>query len=245
MDLMQLEQLFWTTARGRLDARAVNAAFRSDAALSAVQRMAIYRDMYFMRQVAALTDTFPVVSARLGQARFEALARRYLLEHPSRSPALEWVGSRFAGFLRDRSADEVCEPEELFDIAQLEWLACAAQLAPHEPEPGPPALAPDRWPAARVRLSSSLGVVRVSATAYASFGGEAASSVDPRDVAFFRAGYRVRHLALAADEAEALALAAQGHTLSAVCAALLELDRAHEVLRGWFARRWVLGLEVD
>ena len=245
MALMQLERLFWTTARGQLDAHAVNAAFRSHGALDAVARKAIYRDMYFARQLAALADAFPVLAAQLGDARFRRLALQYLIEHPSQAPALERVGARFADFIGAGAPGAPGAASQLVELARLEWLSCAAQLAPHEPHTDPTTLASERWPTARLSFSRSLATVSVSSGAYAAWSGEQVEGDGPLHVAIFRAGFRVRHLVLADDETQALRLAAAGHTLDTVCAALSDVARAHQVLRGWLSRRWVLALEVD
>jgi hypothetical protein len=125
--LAQVEALFWHTARGRLDRAAVEREFRSAGALDAVQRMALYRDMYFARQLQALRATFPLLERELGEARFLELAHAYLIAHPSAAPAIEWVGERLPQYLRAQRE----EPRRV-ELAELEWLACRALLAPHE-----------------------------------------------------------------------------------------------------------------
>jgi hypothetical protein len=242
MDLMQLERLFWSTARGRLDARAVAAAFVSDARLEAVARMAIYRDMYFARQQVALAEAFPRVAARLGESPFRELAREYVLAHPSQAPALEGVGERFADFLQARTTDV---DGDLVDLARLEWLACSAQLAPEEPRADPTRVPPGRWPDVRLRLCRSLASVVVARSAYVSWTGDRVAGNGALCVAVFRAGFRVRHLVLSDDEARALRLADQGRTLAEICAALPDVARAHEVMAGWLSRGWVTALSVD
>lgn len=245
MDLAQLERLFWSTARGRLDARAVDAAFVSDARLDAVARMAIYRDMYFARQAEALAAAFPRVASRLGDDAFRAMARAYLLAHPSRAPALEWLGERFAEFLRTRPTAPSIDVAELADLARLEWLACAAQLAPDEPRADPRSVPPERWPDVCVRLSRALGVACVARRAYASWTGDDCTSDGEINVAVFRAGFRVRHLVLADDEVTALHLARCGRSMAELCASMPDVERARDVLASWLTRGWVVALELD
>lgn len=238
--LAQLERLFWTTATGRLDTCAVRRELRSARGLDAVQRMAIYRDMYFGRQIEALQQDFPVLARELGDEAFRALSRRYVLRHPSRSPALEWLGRNLPAYLRELGFDP-----RLTDIASLEWLACAALLAPPDRVASPGGIAPSRWPGARLRFARSLQLAEVRRTAYLRYAGRPGRD-DGRVVriALFRCGFSVRHVELAVDECTALERARAGCAFTEICDALQDAARAFEVVRGWFGREWIAAVEV-
>lgn len=80
-------------------------------------RLRIYRDGYALRLIEVLGQDFPVLKARSGQARFDALAARYLQAHPSAHPSLRHFGARFASWL---SQQRDGTPEEV-ELAAFEW----------------------------------------------------------------------------------------------------------------------------
>jgi hypothetical protein len=91
---------------------------RPSARLSALERLAIYRDAYRARLVECLVDDYPAVLHALGHDAFESLCERYLDRHPSTSPSLNFFGRHFASFCRgsgDPCADFITE------LATLEW----------------------------------------------------------------------------------------------------------------------------
>jgi hypothetical protein len=239
VELNELQALFWTTARGHLDARAVNAAFRSDHRLDAASRMAVYRDMYFARQIGVLAETFPALAARLGTTGFETLSREYLREHPSEDPAIERVGFLMPGFVAGYTGKPA-----LGELATLEWLANQALLAPEERLASAADVAPDRWPEVRLRITRSLGTARVSREAYAEWSGDSAHGTEIVTVAVWRRGHRVRHVELAEEEMSALDRARDGARFDAICAELGEVQHAYRVLRAFFERGFVTALEL-
>src|SRR5580700_381818 len=53
--------------------------------LTSFDRLEIYNRQYWFRVLAALGEDFPGLRAVLGQGRFDAMARAYLIANPSRS----------------------------------------------------------------------------------------------------------------------------------------------------------------
>jgi hypothetical protein len=232
--LLELQRCFWQVVRG--DPEAARAA---DQEFVGAERLAVYRRMYVARQVNVLRDAYPKLAARLG-ARFERVARDYLLAHPSTRPAIEWVGANLAEFLAER------EPEHAA-LARLEWARSEAFLLP-DPDAVATRFAIDeaRFAAARLRLVSTLRVVHVTQAALDAWDDPVAPlspASDPVAVAVWRAGYQVRHRALAHDELAALESARGGAPLGRVCEAFCTepepVERAFQVLRGWFEQRWI------
>ena len=91
---------------------------RPSARLSALERLAIYRDAYRGRLVECLVDDYPAVLHALGRDAFESLCERYIERHPSTSPSLNFFGRHFASFCRGSGkvhADFTAE------LATLEW----------------------------------------------------------------------------------------------------------------------------
>ena len=83
------------------------------------QRMQIYANSNRLGFLAAMQSTFPVIEKLAGDAWFEQRVRRYQLQFPSRCGDLQYVGSRFAEFLRAELAGT--DFEYFVDVARLEW----------------------------------------------------------------------------------------------------------------------------
>ncbi|MDF1642841.1 MAG: DNA-binding domain-containing protein [Pseudomonadales bacterium] len=87
--------------------------------MSAQQHINIYRDGVLGGLTQALSDTFPVCLALVGEQFFNAMAGRFIQQQASGSPDLGDYSPLFAGFI------EKFEPaEQLFylaDVARLEW----------------------------------------------------------------------------------------------------------------------------
>ncbi len=97
------------------------------AALSAVERIDIYRQSYHLRLVDCLRAEFPAVLAALGEGLFDDFAADYLRDHPSRSYTLNQLGARFPRYLAEnRMHGEETEPDApswldfLIDLASFE-----------------------------------------------------------------------------------------------------------------------------
>lgn len=67
----------------------------------------------------ALALDFPAIEALLGANRFEALAREFQDQHPSRSGDLQHIGAPFAAFLARRHAGTA--DAHLGEVAAFEW----------------------------------------------------------------------------------------------------------------------------
>ena len=92
------------------------------------RRFEIYRAGVQANLTQALAATYPVIDKLVGHAYFEAAARCYVQDHPSREGDIHAFGDAFSEFLRE------FEPARalpyLPDVAQLEWYAhCAFHAA--------------------------------------------------------------------------------------------------------------------
>lgn len=75
------------------------AGFRAWNGSDPAARLAVYRNNVTLSLIDALTDSFPVTSALVGDAFFRAMARAYLEKHPPRTPVLALWGEYFADFI--------------------------------------------------------------------------------------------------------------------------------------------------
>ena len=83
-------------------------------------RLAVYRQAYRARLVAALRSNFPVLHRALGEEAFEALAQNFLVERPSLRPSIRWFGEGLAPWLQSLPGDRAIHPA-LVDLARMEW----------------------------------------------------------------------------------------------------------------------------
>ncbi|MEQ8768265.1 MAG: DNA-binding domain-containing protein [Planctomycetota bacterium] len=127
--------------------------------LPAIERLAIYHRMYFVRIEDALRDDFPATLVALGEERFAPLIRRYASEHPSRHPSLDRLGCHFEELVADVTGSRSSFEAEL---ARLEWSLVESFHADEAPALDPSTLSelsPDALPRLRFRPRPSTHVV--------------------------------------------------------------------------------------
>ena len=253
MKLFELQRYFARAATsGSGPLPELERVFLGSEQLSARARLGIYNRGYFYRLLDALASVFGQTKRLLGDAAFERLGLSYLARHPSVHPAVERVGRAFPEFLR-----EVGETSTLVDLASLEWARLCALVAPNPANVATPqAIDPSCFAQAQLRFVPSLHRLELDPRALSAFAGDAADLANalpaaPRcGVAIWRSEHAVLHRALDATEWGALASAIGGATLSQVCAVIdsgseaEDVRQAFEMLRSWFARRWLASLPV-
>src|SRR5262249_36222906 len=116
--LRDLQRAFWRgVTREPVAGPEPLATIAPSATLQPAERLAIYADMYVVRLLGAVRESFPRTAAVLGDERFEALVRDYLRRRPSTDPSIRNVGRALPDFLA--SADV---PGFVGELARLEWL---------------------------------------------------------------------------------------------------------------------------
>ena len=111
MSLAETQQFFWQALRGE----DVSHAF-----VAGPDRLHVYAEMFLLRQVDVLRADFPQLLSKLGDEDFFALAKRYVLAHPSDDADLGRLGRAFAEFSGD-------------PLAALEWARCEVFLEAEVP----------------------------------------------------------------------------------------------------------------
>lgn len=128
---------------------------------AARRRIGIYRVNARENFTVALTAAFPVLHAEMGDEEFRRLAWSYQLRLPSTSGNLFDAGRRLPAFLADALAGTA--QAWLADLAQLEWAVQEAMVAPEDNACADFAVlasvAPDAYPAIRLRLQPSVRVL--------------------------------------------------------------------------------------
>jgi hypothetical protein len=101
--------------------------FVSQGAMTADERLDVYRSAYRSRLVECLADDYPALRHALGEEAFERLCHAYIAAHPSRSPSLNVFGRLLPRFVRGHDA---LQGGFLSDLARLEWALVEAVHAP-------------------------------------------------------------------------------------------------------------------
>ena len=89
--------------------------------LTSFERLEIYNRQYWYRLLSSLADDFPGLSAVIGNRRFEAMSKAYLMDCPSRSFTLRDLGSRLEGWLRRHPKWAGSRQKLAIDMVRLEW----------------------------------------------------------------------------------------------------------------------------
>lgn len=241
MTLQALQRAFMRAVRSDPTPHDARMYFVGDSHLSVEDRLRIYRNMYWRRQVHALGESFPRLAQQLGEESFSQLACRYLRAHPSRHPALEHLGGSLSQFL------DVDIPRWA-SLAKLEWHRNLALLAP---DAGSlcdmSAVEPRTFGFSRLRLAPSLSLIESDGEALHAFDSSWPVTAAPVQVAVFRKGFVVRHLILSSYEARALRHAQAGGRMEQVLAGFAADEsgtrQAFEMLRSWFSRAWIEAID--
>jgi len=99
--------------------------------LTTEQLLNIYRNNVVINFREALKAVYPVIHKLVGEAFFNAMAREYMVKHPSRSGNLHEFGNQLSEFISgfDPAGDLVY----LSDVAKLEWAYHAVFHAENRP----------------------------------------------------------------------------------------------------------------
>jgi hypothetical protein len=89
--------------------------------LTSFERLEIYNRQYWFRLLSAMTEDFPGVRSVLGEKRFDAMCKAYLMDCPSRSFTLRNLGGKLESWLRAHPKWAGSEQRLVLEIARLEW----------------------------------------------------------------------------------------------------------------------------
>jgi hypothetical protein len=110
--------------------------------LTSFERLEIYNRQYWFRVLSSMIEDFPGLRAVLGDKRFEAMSKAYLVDCPSQSFTLRNLGARLEAWLRKHPKWAGPKQTLAIDIARLEWADIEAFDGKAEP-----ALRPEDLPA--------------------------------------------------------------------------------------------------
>jgi len=120
--------------------------------LTSFERLEIYNRQYWFRVLSAFAEDFPGLRAVLGDRRFDAVAKAYLIDCPSRSFTLRNLGSRLEGWLKKHPALAGSRHALAIDMVRLEWADIEAFDGKAEPALKPEDIAAADASKLRLRL---------------------------------------------------------------------------------------------
>jgi hypothetical protein len=106
---------------GRSLANVAKKIIKPNELLTSFERLEIYNRQYWFRVLDALSDDFPGLRAVLGDRRFDALAKHYLTDCPSRSFTMRNLGSQLESWLRKHPHYAPGRHQLAIDMVRLEW----------------------------------------------------------------------------------------------------------------------------
>jgi hypothetical protein len=155
MQLRELQRLLQRNLLG--EDSAICAAIVDAPPLPAASRLAIYRNMYRVRLIDALGDTYSALHKLLGDETFQALGELFIDAHPSVHRSIRWYGGELADFLTE--CPPFAEQRILSEVARFEWTLAEVFDAPDAAALERAALSaidPDVWSELKFRLHPSL-----------------------------------------------------------------------------------------
>ena len=115
------ERMRRTAPNGKSLANVAKKIIKPNDRLTSFERLEIYNRQYWFRVLDALSDDFPGLRAVLGDKKFDALAKHYLTECPSRSFTMRNIGSQLEPWLRKNPKYASGRLQLSLDMIRLEW----------------------------------------------------------------------------------------------------------------------------
>ena len=106
---------------GKSLARVASRIIKPNDRLTSFERLEIYNRQYWFRLLDGFSDDFPGLRAILGDRRFDAVAKAYLIDCPSRSFTMRDLGSRLEWWLRRHPQYAGNRQQLALDMVCLEW----------------------------------------------------------------------------------------------------------------------------
>jgi len=119
--LTRSDRMRRTAPDGRSLAAVAKQIIKPNDRLTSFDRLEIYNRQYWFRVLDAFSDDFPGLRAILGDRRFDAVAKAYLTDCPSRSFTMRDLGSRLESWLRKHPQHARGRQQLALDMVCLEW----------------------------------------------------------------------------------------------------------------------------
>jgi hypothetical protein len=131
----------------------------SNAQLASNDRLAIYRNAYYLRLLEVISYDFPAFKAHIGLNKFEWLGKKYIDAYPSHNPSIIEFGSKFYDFLKKQSFKGEKLTLQALELARFELEIEKARMAKkttHFPLPELATIDSQTWPQLTFTLNPSV-----------------------------------------------------------------------------------------
>src|ERR1700757_2353921 len=119
--LTRSERMRRFTPNGRPMTQVACQIIKPNDRLTSFERLEIYNRQYWFRVLDGFSEDFPGLRAILGDRRFDALAKAYLTDCPSRSFTMRDLGSPLQSLLRRPPCYAGNRLQLSADMVRLEW----------------------------------------------------------------------------------------------------------------------------
>lgn len=243
--LQELQASFRRSLQTGDDAIASHLAGSGQLAVS--ERLGIYQNAYRSRLVEALGKDYPVVQALFGEDAFTTVCHAYIDVHPSRSFSLRWLGQSMASFLSNTHYPPYFPELARFEWALVEAFDAADVVVAKEPDLTP--IAPQAWPALKLRFHPSMQRLSCHWNILALWRAVRDKTPPPDPISLpqplahlvWREHLTTRYRTLEADETDAMEGAASGDSFAALCERLARwhADEAVPLRAVSLLQRWL------
>jgi hypothetical protein len=127
--------------------------------LTSFERLEIYNRQYWFRLLSSMMEDFPGLRAVLGDRKFEAMSKAYLVDCPSQSFTLRNLGARLETWLRKHPKWAGSKQALAIDITRLEWADIEAFDGKAEPPLRPENLGGDVGASLKLRLQPYISLL--------------------------------------------------------------------------------------
>ena len=228
----------------------IRAQIQGDSSL----RLAVYHHAYRAQLLECLRDTFERVWAWLGDADFEAAARKHIESRPPHSWTLSDYGNDFDRTLSGLYPDD-------YEVAELAWLDWSLRRTFDGPDARPIAadsLSGIAWDSAVLCILPTLRMTSISTNCAAIWTALAEGSTPPvaarlqapMALRVWRKEHSPRFRAVDSIERHALVMASDGASFAAICSAIaarMEPSKAPQIagalLASWLQDGLILAIE--
>jgi hypothetical protein len=150
--LTSAERMQRTAPDGKTMRRYAERFIKPNDRLTSFERLEIYNRQYWFRLLSSMIEDFPGLRAVLGDRRFDAMCKAYLVDCPSRSFTLRNLGAQLESWLRKHPRWAGPKHALAVDIARLEWADVEAFDGAAEPVLRPENLGSDAGANLRLKL---------------------------------------------------------------------------------------------
>ena len=154
--LTSSERMQRTAPDGKTMHRYAERFIKPNERLTSFERLEIYNRQYWFRLLSSMIEDFPGLRAVLGDRRFDAMCKAYIVDCPSRSFTLRNLGGQLESWLRKHPRWAGPKHALAVDIARLEWADIEAFDGAAEPVLRPENLGSDAGANLRLKLQPYL-----------------------------------------------------------------------------------------